>query len=230
MAEFDTARSRATSYVLRVEAVRKSVESLAHSQLHEHLPGYLAIYQAAKKDKGQADPSDIVAFYDEYLAARGATEQKPYIQCFLSRGSRPRLQNRNVAGSYSPSSIRSDGRLQGVINVNGEGRDTYYTLPDDHASRAHTSLLKGNRIPAVAMSVFMLRDYAFEVSQAVVAGEYVGSAEPSLTGVVDIFRNEFFLREDFEIEKNVYNLLFRDDSKDFEGSWFELYSGNADLE
>jgi len=76
----------------------------------------------------------------------------------------------------------------------------------------------------------MLRDYAFEVSQAVVAGEYVGSAEPSLTGVLDIFRNEFFLREDFEIEKNVYNLLFRDDSKDFEGSWFELYSSNADLE
>ena len=150
--------------------------------------------------------ADIHDFHNRYLYADHAPVRRPYIRPFKSRGKGPQLFNPNVSGSYSPSSIRAKGRLVDVVVVSGRRQNAEYNLKPDHATAALNSLLVKKRVPAVSLAAFLYRDYGFMLE------------EPLVDRVLNIFRDEFGLRADVPAERANFEILFENDSVEFQDS------------
>tara|TARA_R110002074_G_scaffold44995_1_gene116953 strand:+ start:621 stop:1262 length:642 start_codon:yes stop_codon:yes gene_type:complete len=201
-------------YVFSVNAVRRSIESLLEHKNHEHVPGYLALLRSQKARKGAPSQiGDIVEVYDRYLKVPDAEGDRPYLRPFVSRGKNIWF-NENVSGSYAPSNVKAErGMFFRVIDVNGAGQNTTYSLPSDHAARASEHLLKGHKLPITALTAFMYRDYGFQLEG------------PSIASIVAIFRDEFCLRADDKAQREVFDALFSDDTADFVPADIELLQG-----
>ncbi len=104
--------------------------------------------------------------------------------------------NQNVAGSYAPSSIRSQSPLRKVCAFSGNGRKAAFNLIANHSEGAETYMLFGGSIPAIALSAFLYRDYSFR-----------GEA-PTANDLVSIFRNEFGFRKNHGDEDDQIDRLF----------------------
>ena len=194
-------------YVFSIAAVKRAVEKLSSTPSHEHFPGYLAIATKCNGfDAPFASQSDIVKFYDDYLRVPEAPDESPYLRPFKSRGFGPELMNKNVAGSYAPSSIRAGGKFQEVIEVAGARKNAKYSLRPDHASKVLDRLLSGHKVPAASLMVFLLRDYGFKLSNRTVADAML------------VFRTQFALRSNRSEERKMYDTLFEDDSSDYSDS------------
>ena len=191
-------------YVFSVPAVRRSIDSLLKNKNHEHVPGYLALLRSQRKRAGSPSQlSDIVDVHDRYLKVLGVEGHPPYLRPFVSRG-RNVWFNDNVSGSYAPSNVKADpGPFFRVIDVAGNGLNTTYSLPADHAARASQHLLRGHKLPITALTAFMYRDYGFELDA------------PSVAAAVAVFRDEFCLRADENDQASVFDTLFFDDAVDF---------------
>ena len=201
-------------YVFSKDAVLRSIATLEQQPIHEHFSGYLAILRALKIGRGlePVKVTDIKEFHERYLHVLGAPERSPYVRPFKSRGKGSlSLFNSNVSGSYSPSSIRADSPLAGVVEVHGTNRESSYSLKEGHAEAAFESLLKSRKIPAGALVAFLYRDYGFRL------------AESSIQNVIYVFRDEFGLSG--EAGSETYGLLFEDDSGNFSSSDFENRTG-----
>lgn len=201
-------------YVFGVAAVRRSIDSLLKNKNHEHVPGYLALLRSQKVRKGTPSQiSDIVEVYDRYLEIPDVEGDKPYLRPFVSRG-RNIWFNDNVSGSYAPSNVKAEpGPFFRVINVTGNGLNTTYTLPDDHAARASLHLLKGHKLPVTALTAFLYRDYGLRL------------ATPTIESAVAVFRDEFCLRSDDTDQNAVFGELFVDDMADYTAPDLELLQG-----
>ncbi|MEE9925985.1 MAG: hypothetical protein PBV01_21880 [Brucella anthropi] len=187
--------------VFSIDVVRRAINLLLKNKNHEHVPGYLALLRSQKvRDGSPSQLSDIVEVYDRYLKVLDAGEERPYLRPFLSRGKNIWF-NDNVAGSYAPSNVKADaGPFFRVVDVSGAGLSTKYSLPTDHAARASQHLLK---LPVVALTAFLYRDYGFRLDA------------PSVASVVSLFREEFCLRPDDIAQKEAFDTLFYDDSAEF---------------
>ncbi len=194
-------------YVFTVEAIQRSFETLKRIKSHEHFPGYLAILRALKRSGEEvARSADIVEFYDRYLRVEDAPPTNPYIQPFRSRykgGSL--LFNRNVAGSYAPSSLRQ-GSFSDVVEVEGDRRNATYRLRDDHASLASQRLLNGDKLPVGALATFLYRDYGLRLEA------------PEPQRVIGLFQHEFGLSYDVSEEGQAFAALFINDEAMFRPS------------
>jgi len=134
-----------------------------------------------------------------------APEVSPYISPFRSRGVQQLARlNPNVAGSYAPSSLRVT--LAKVITIAGVRQDASYSLPVDHAKRASKYLLKGAKVPALALSIFLFRDYGYVLDK------------PEVNRTLGVFRNKFGLRPEISEEDEAFRILFSDDAGDFDNS------------
>lgn len=155
--------SKRASFFITAQAAKLAYARLVSAKVHPHFPGYLAAVATAAVEKRTSDIRvGFKKFYDNYLLASGAPPAKPYVQPFpdsLKPGAQ--LFNANVAGSYSPSSIRPDAPLRAVIEYNGRGRDITHTLRPDHERLALEHLAK-NRVPVHALATFLFRDHAIE--------------------------------------------------------------------
>ena len=196
--------SKADIYVFSIDSVRKSISSLLKNKNHEHVPGYLALLRSQKVRVGTPSQiSDIVDLYDRYLKVLDVKGDRPYLRPFVSRGKNIWF-NDNVSGSYAPSNVKADpGPFFRVIDVSGSGLNTTYSLPSDHAARAAQHLLKGHKLPIVALTAFMYRDYGFRLDM------------PSVNSAVVLFRDEFCLQADDPTQSNVFDTLFYDDAAEF---------------
>jgi hypothetical protein len=195
--------SEARTYVLRVESVRRAIASLEHRFIHQHFAGYLAILRAKRlRSTSPVHMSDILEFHDRYLRAADAPDETPYVRPF-TQGHGLQQMNRNVAGSYAPSSVRENGKIGKVVSVVGQGRDASYDVRENHAKLALSIFLQGNRAPAASLAGFIYRDYGLIMDT------------PSTSVVVSLFRDEFGLRETVKEEKDVFDELFNDDSSSF---------------
>jgi hypothetical protein len=87
-----------------------------------------------------------------------APENKPYLVPFgRTSGGETLLFNRNVAGSYAPSSMRDVNPLFDVLEISDSGS---YTLLEDHAEKARERILP-RPLPFYATACFLFRDYGF---------------------------------------------------------------------
>jgi len=196
------------SFFITAGAARLAYARLVKAKVHPHFPGYLAAVATAASEKKTAGIRvGFKKFYDEYLLASGAPPAKPYVQPFpesLKPGAQ--LFNSNVAGSYSPSSIRPDAPLRAVIEYDGRGRSITHTLRPDHEQLALEHLTK-NRVPVHALATFFLRDHAIDRGHA--------KAEPDT--VVQKFCATLGYDLDIEEARRRFEILYELDSSMFDG-------------
>lgn len=191
------------TYVFSRDAVLRAITSLVSQPVHEHFPGYLTILQSLRKgDDDVVRSAEINTFHDRYMRVDGDAKA-PYVSPFRSRGHGKLVRlNSNVAGSYAPKSLR-EGRLGAVINVEEFGQGATYSLRDDHAALVSERLLRGSKVPALALAAFLFRDYGFQLEAR------------EVTRALAVFRDSFGLRADVKEEASTFDLLFRDDSHEF---------------
>ncbi|PPH08592.1 hypothetical protein C5C36_16210 [Rathayibacter sp. AY1G1] len=143
------------TFVLTVDAVKWAIATLSKRKIHPHFLAYLQVHRRWTYD-GQFDPqwSELRPL----LEMPGGPRKKPNYRPLWNRDSDGSVFwfNDNLAGSFATSSIR---RTAGFL-VDGET----YVLPEDHAIRALDKLLYGDRAPAVALSVYLFRNFGFRIS------------------------------------------------------------------
>ena len=116
------------------------------------------------------------SFFEEYFAVGGAPPQFPYLQPFSESGKGARPFNKNIAGSYAPSSLRGVAPLLKLVEVTGRGHGATYNLASWHEEIALKELALGLRVPVQSLATFMFRDYSI---QPVVKDERPESLKPA---------------------------------------------------
>lgn len=203
-------------YLVKPNAVRRSVDLLANRRSHNHLPGYLALLRRRLMPGPDGmQLSDIEEFHADYMRVSGAPENKPFIQPFLSRGKGVKLLNKNLQGSYAPRSIRPEQPLARVLKLidhseSGEkGRGVEYSLVEDHADKVLSEMLAGNRILSASLAVFLFRDRKI----------FLENGSPN--GLVMALRDFFQIRSDNKDGDYIFETLFEDDTSNFSPDDFE---------
>lgn len=207
-------------YMVREKIVAECLVQLRDQRVHNNFAGYLCIKRTSARDQSIVDLRvNFKEFFDTYLEMPGApSSQKPYLQPFVPSEPNPDNAwfNRNVAGSYAPSSIRSGQPFSQVVSVNGRSRDARYSLKERHWELALTHLLFGQQLPVVPLAIFLYRDYGFNM-------EY-----PDVGVVVSVFREEFGYSIQNEQNELEFRYLYLDDSSAIDSSdWFELISAHS---
>lgn len=192
-------------YSFNQEVVNKALAYLANTRSHEHFPGYLALIRGKRSSMNSCNSDTIVQFYKDFLFIIDAPENRPYLNPFRSRGiGNPiTLYQPNVAGSYAPSSIRKNGPLSKIINIDVITKTGAYELVEEHWKIALSEMLSGNKLPLISTLIFLLRDYAFLLER------------PSINDLVPLFRTEFSISKVSENGDEIFNTIFEDDSSSY---------------
>jgi hypothetical protein len=191
-------------FVLTETVIRWGIEELLGRKVHAFFPAYLEIRRAAlEAESGSAVQPDW-GILGSYLAVPGGPPKKPYFRPFWhqSRKAGQDWLNENIAGSYSPSSIRRVPAT--VVQPDGGG----YALRDGHARLAFENLLYGEQLPAYPLVVFYYRNFGFTTD---------GPALPP-DRLIEIFREDFGFRGEAETEE--FATLFSTGIPD-RTDWFE---------
>jgi hypothetical protein len=136
-------------------------------------------------------------FFDRYLRANGMSDDFPYVKPFGGP-----TNNRNVAGSYAPSSLRGVAPLMKVITFDQDSHPTTLSLRTGHIDLAFRHLLNERRISLLALGAFLYRDFLIDPAAA------------SRTGLQGLTKDDFGFSGD-EI-KLAYSARFKFDGELFE--------------
>jgi hypothetical protein len=168
-------------YVLKNSAVQEAVKTLLKSSVHRMFPGYLCLKQQANiHDRSNDLPFPYTDFFDQYFHVAGG--DKPYFVPFTPSENPPDETlwvNDNVAGTYAPSSLRSDSAFTKVVEVEEAGHNSRWRLQPNHWQLAKHHLCDGETLPAVSLAAFLFRNYAFETT------------EPSAYTLIQVFEEDF---------------------------------------
>jgi hypothetical protein len=196
----------ASSVLINPQVVRQSFKNLIDSKAHPSFAGYLCVCRESHSS-GSAEGLKVnfKSFFDRFLRVARTPDEKPYVMPFAeSKGSKwSPFFNRNVAGSYAPSSLRDVSPFQQVVKIAGSRRDANYSLVPDHAAIAKKLLLYGKPLGVVSLALFLYRDYGLHL------------VPQGPTALVTIFREEFGFRTSVPIENKAFSTLFADDSSQF---------------
>jgi hypothetical protein len=190
--------------VLRPERVREAIDKLLSRDTHSFFIAYLWLHRQAVL---QGTTDGIEEHYAElapYLAVAGGPAGKPYLRPFWT-GTRDGGQewlNRNLAGSYGPSSIRKNVRP--VVTTNA---DEEFVLQEDHWEKALHHFLYDEKMPVIALAAFLLRDHGF-----------VSSSPPTADDLIAAFRDDFRYGDDMQHE---FDTLFDTSWNPYGDDWFE---------
>jgi hypothetical protein len=163
---------------MRVLAIRWSIETLGAQKIHSTFLMYLYLRMKARQGAlAEASPSS-----DEVrsLMRLPGNPEKPYYLPMLDRADRTETLHpsfwhaRNIAGSWSVATLRRSPTLNWLADANG------YFMPGDNAQQAFERLLFGQRVSAVAMAGFFLRDEIF-----------AKEGTPTFVDLIDTFRGRF---------------------------------------
>lgn len=200
----------ATDFLIKPTVVHKAIVRLANRRSHNHLPGYLALlHKSRSANSTEMGLSDIEKFHSDFLSIKDAPKSKPYIQPFRSRGKGVMLLNKNLQGSYAPSSIRPGQPLSHVIRIvkgdrQGEAGDRFnYELVEDHANKVLSEMLVGNKILAVSLSMFLFRDRLLSLPSG------------KIQELIFALRAFLGINSDGHEGDLIYETLFEDDSSDY---------------
>lgn len=200
------------TYVLTLPAVRWAIDELRGSKIHPFFLAYLQLRKNAAEEGGGV----IVPHWDELgdlLSVAGGPPGKPYYRPFwhgdVDDPGRYWL-NRNIAGSYAPSSVRAVPR-QVVDIIDGE-----YSLKPNHAELAVEHLLYGEQVSAIALAAFFYRDYGFTAAPP---------GAPSPFDLPPVLRDDFRFGGDDD-----FALLFHDGIPQVDFSWFEPFADEPEWE
>lgn len=153
-----------TPKIIALPAVKWAISELKRPKIHPFFLPYLVLRRHSVVSGSNQDLTpNWVDEVGKLLAVPGGPPTRPYYRPFFDKDVRDESRywmNRNLAGSYAPSSIR---KLAGQL-VSGSGSN--YSLESEHFQRAASSLIGGVPIDALAFSAFLFRDHGFITSEA----------------------------------------------------------------
>lgn len=180
--------------------VGRCIAHLRNQKIHRHFAGYLCLcYTAALEGRREKLKPGFKAFFDRFLAVGDAPESTPYVVPFNETGNADAnvWMNSNVAGSYAVSSLRPQAPLRRVADLFGTGKSATFSLVDEHEKACLEHLLFGQRLNAIALAGFLLRDHSFVITDG-----------PPPT--VDDLKKELFLLLGFD-EGGFSRIFFNED-------------------
>lgn len=167
-------------YILDVDVIRESFWELVDMDVHRLFPGYLCLRREAGIE-GRLDDLDFDynEFFDRFFEMRSG--KKPYLVPFtVDDFEETELWfNKNVAGTYAPSSLRTTTPLLKIGEFEKDGRKSRWKLYENHAELAKEHMYNDQKIPVELLSAFLFRDFGFEVD------------DPSADTLVEAFCEEF---------------------------------------
>lgn len=199
-----------TVHTIRKEVVARALRRLRAQKTHTLFAGYLHLQQrAAVLNRLKDLQPKFLSFFDEFFLVPDHPLGTPYIKPFEQSPSDKNLWlNRNVAGTYAPSSLRPNQPFRRVVNLD----DGVYSLYTDHAARARRELLT-EQVRVADLAVFLYRDYGFT------------GYHPSIRNFIDIFAYEFgYSKEEGGETNGNFNVLYSlADAETWEDNWTEVY-------
>lgn len=202
--------------VVNPERARDALTRLRDARIHPNFIAYLCLKRAAATYGRDSDlPLDAREFHRTFLSVPDADPEYPYIRPFSDVAPSPANAwlNPNVAGSFARSSFRTT--FFKVVNSEGEGRQTRYSLRPRHWELARTHLTNDRQVSAIDLAVFLYRDYALTESPT------------DVTDWVRVFREEFDYPEltNPAADEEFKHLYYLDEALITEGTgWFEATS------
>jgi hypothetical protein len=173
--------------------------------MHQFMPGYLQLRRVAGKVGKTTDLSPDWSGLGALLAVPGGPH--PYFRPFWNgaRNANQEWLNKNLAGSFAPSSLRNVPLR--VIEIDPTTK--HFSLRSHHWEAARENLLFGEQLSVAALAGFFLRNYA-----VVTAGD-----PPTREHLVALFREEWgYLRP---MDDQEYFYLY-DETPPFDPvDWFE---------
>ncbi len=200
----ETGGSGETTYVICLDVVRESIQSLLGRQTHPYFIAYLHLRrQAALLGRMTELPGEWSSL-GPWLDVPGGPEGKPYLRPFWlgARTAQQEWLNPNLAGSFAGGSLRALPR--NVIDFDGD----QFSLRQDHPQRALEHLLAGVAMPALPLSAFLLRNFGI-----------VANDEPTARDVVALFCQEFGYTDEKE-----FHTLYRFDPSEHSSSCTERFA------
>lgn len=203
-------------FFITQEAARQALKKLASCRIHEQFAGYLAAV-AAKAANPQTNDTkiDFKAFFDYFLKVSNSPT-RPYLVPFSGGTGKASLFNKNVAGSYAPSSVRDVAPIRKLLTFHGRGQRVTHVLDPDHERIANTYLASSERVPIHSLATFLFRDYSI-----------AGDAETEIDSVVNRFCRDFGYDLSVEADRKRFSKLYRDDRETFSGITYAEYLGDA---
>ena len=135
-----------------------AISDLQSQRIH---PWFLAYLHLRQRSIEQGSSDDIEPHWEElarYMRVSGGPPGKPFYRpLWNGKGSDPGRfwLNPNLAGSYSPSSVRELARK--VVDTHG----SHFELRPNHAEAAFKYLLNETRVSALALAAYLFRDFGF---------------------------------------------------------------------
>ena len=167
----------AKTWVAKSETLCYALNVLLQRRTHPHFIGYLYLYRCSASNGSLTSIQANWPELGEYLRVDGGPE--PHLRPFWSRRRTAQQEwlNHNIAGSFAPSSLRSDGPFRKVVNLNDDGT---FSLRQDHAKLALRYLLLERKMDAACLSLFLHRNRG-----------YISEGPPTHLDVVSCFRRDF---------------------------------------
>jgi hypothetical protein len=198
------------AYVIRKRVVAECLSRLRKQKTHTLFPGYLYLQRRASQLGRLEDlQPDFLLFFEQFFLVGNHPLGAPYIKPFTEQRASTRnlWLNKNVAGSYAPSSLRPEQPFRQVVNI----QERKYSLPPDHARRAFEHLLYSTRVQVAHLAVVLYRDF--------------GLLADSLTiqDLIGIFAYEFGYsnKPSGEPDETFRTLFSLETAKTWEEDWLE---------
>lgn len=200
-----------SQYILKFDAIRGCLRRLIEEPIHRMFPGYLCLQQQSAyegRETGLSFP--YTEFFDDYLRVREDDSDKPYFVPF-TQAKDPSLaalwNNKNVSGTYAPSSLRPTAPLMKIAEIEEGGHNSKWGIESRHWEFARHHLCDGNQLPAESLAAYLFRDYAFETDS------------PSAYTLIEVFTEEF----GYEFGGEAFSHLYRTSDSDITTDSFEKY-------
>ena len=173
--------------VIKKNIVSRSFLRLRETRIHTLFPGYLCLQrQTAILERLENLQPDFRGFYNKYFRVGNSPLGFPYIKPFIEHNpnSKNLWLNENVAGSYAPSSLRSDQPFRKVVKI--EKKE--YSLPKDHSAKALRYLLFNSKVSVIDLAILLYRDYGFVDDKF------------SILDLIEVFSYEFGYSQEGNVE------------------------------
>jgi hypothetical protein len=197
-------------YVIRTARVREAIDVLWSRDTHQFFIAYLHLRRRAGEMGTTENLRPRWAELSATLATPGGPHGKPHLRPFWkgARSAGQQWLGQNLAGSYSPASIR--GVPAKVIETTADGG---YTLRERHWELAMEHFLLGKRMNAVALAAFLFRDYGI-----------LDTLPPGASDLVALFRAEYGYSRVDEVE---FQHLYDEEWHGDPGDWAEPWTSSA---
>lgn len=196
-----------SKYVIESDTVRDCMQRLIDESIHRLFPGYLCL----KQQSGFANRTDELSFpyhdfFNAYLRLRDT--DKPYYIPFTQAESPDKSElwyNKNVSGTYAPSSLRSTSPLLQVVEIQEGGHNAKWRLQQEHWKLARHHLAADSHVPAESLAAFLFRDYAIKTD------------DPGAYELVSMFADDF----GYELGGKQFTHLYETGDSDITADSFE---------